>query len=1717
MAGLLALQLTGVPGVMAAAPSDTATVQPAPPPDKEAAPPAPPARVTPNRTLPRAVPAPLLPTFSKPPLDAEIYRARVFDEPFVPAAGARDAREDSALSAAILEHIQSGSPSDLTRFEAFLRAHPQSRWAGALLLDMGIVYRRTGYFTRAIDSWERAWTLLKGESEPRARALADRAVGELAELNARLGRYEQLEALFAEIATRDVRGPASQKLAGAREGFAVMQKEPERAFLCGPFGIDRILARVRQGYVRDPKIDAAQSTHRGTSMAQMLELAASVGLKMQLARRTPGAEVIKPALVHWKAGHFAALVEDKDGRLLLQDPTFGDDLWITRAALDDQASGFFLVPEGKLPAGWEPLPASAGETVWGKGITNESDNQAQGPKEPSKPDCCEDGACPPMAVYKVNLMLVNLHVSDTPVRYQPPLGPAMRFALAYNQREIFQPQLPMFSNLGPKWTFDWFSFAEDDPANGSANVNVYLRRGGQETYTNMWTGTSFPHSRSRAQLVRTSSTRYERRLPDGSIEVFGQPDGSLVAPRRLYLTQVIDAQGNHADFTYSYEPTSGGLRLVSATDAIGQVTSFAYEDADPLKITKVTDPFGRFATFEYEGAGRLSRITDVIGLTSDFTYGPNDFISSLTTPYGTTSFATGQTGNDRWLETTDPLGAKERFEYLSVAPMPGSESVVPAGMATFNMFIHARNTFYWDKRATVAAASGGSPYSKAHIYHWLHMAANTGTTSAVLESEKLPLESRVWFNYPGQWAPGYEGTAASPSIVGRVLDDGTTQLYRYEYGPRGNACKKTDPAGRETRYTYGTEGTPDADCATGTGIDLLKFEQKNDGTYDLISSSTYNTQHRILTSTDASGQTTTYTYNADGQIATITTPARAGITENRTTTYTYDTNGYLHNVAGPFAGAPTAFTYDGYGRVRTTTDVDGYSTTTDYDALNRPTRVTYPDGTFDETVYFRLDPHERRDRLGRTTHIFYDALRRPVALRDPLGRTTTQQWCTCGSLDQIVDAAGRATTWERDLQSRLTKESRADGTSTSYVYDNTTSRIHSITDEKLQTKTYTYALDGDVTAVNYTNAQVATPNVSITYDPFYRRLAMMTDGTGTRTYTYNPVTIPPTVGALLLASADGPFASDTVTYTYDELGRVVGRQVNGSANTMASTYDALGRKETESNLLGTFQYAYDGGTKRISTLTYPNGQTSTYSYFGNTGDHRLQEIWHKRTDSSTLSKFDYTYDLVGNVKTWSQQQNSGPAKVFTLGYDLDDELTTASISGVTPPPVPSRFAYAYDKAGNRIADQQDDGVIGATYNVRNQLVSQQPGGALLFRGTVSEPATVNAAGVAAQVTVDNQFAASVPVPSGTTNVSITATDPSGNVRTNTYQLTQSGSTKSFTHDTAGNLTNDGTRTFEWDAENRLIRVLSGASELVRFGYDGEGRRVQKIAGGVTHSYIYDDGMHVAEERLSTGGTIRYFHGPATDDWLARQEADGSATYFVADHLGSIVQQTNAAGQVTLARSYDLWGNLDPTSAAASGPAFTGRDWDAEISLGHYRARYYDGRMGNFVSEDPVDFGDGKSRYAYVQNNPVRLVDPSGYVAGGCGGKNCDPNAAPCGGPCPHWVFTEYQNLCQQASNNPDVWIRNCLQKKCKGDLKITCNSSDCTPGGTPAYTPCSDSVVVCPNNPIPVPDPKNPPCWKRVIAHEIVVHACRPHGPQVPNHNPFDPDSTRVRNGITCP
>jgi YD repeat-containing protein len=82
----------------------------------------------------------------------------------------------------------------------------------------------------------------------------------------------------------------------------------------------------------------------------------------------------------------------------------------------------------------------------------------------------------------------------------------------------------------------------------------------------------------------------------------------------------------------------------------------------------------------------------------------------------------------------------------------------------------------------------------------------------------------------------------------------------------------------------------------------------------------------------------------------------------------------------------------------------------------------------------------------------------------------------------------------------------------------------------------------------------------------------MVDGIGTTSYTY---VAPGTNGAGQVASIDGPLSSDTIAYTYDELGRVIQRTINGAANQVDSTFDALGRVTSEENLLGQFDYTYE--------------------------------------------------------------------------------------------------------------------------------------------------------------------------------------------------------------------------------------------------------------------------------------------------------------------------------------------------------------------------------------------------------------------------------------------------------------------------------------------------------------------------------------------------------------
>lgn len=474
----------------------------------------------------------------------------------------------------------------------------------------------------------------------------------------------------------------------------------------------------------------------------------------------------------------------------------------------------------------------------------------------------------------------------------------------------------------------------------------------------------------------------------------------------------------------------------------------------------------------------------------------------------------------------------------------------------------------------------------------------------------------------------------------------------------------------------------------------------------------------------------------------------------------------------------------------------------------------------------------------------------------------TEIWCTCGALDKVTDANGNTTTWERDVQGRETKEIRANGTEWISTYENTTSRLKQLTDPKGQSANYSYFVDGELKQVTHSNAVYTTPSVNLTFDPAYPRLTSIVDGTGTSTFTYHAMG---GLGAGQVASVDGPGASDTVTYSYDEMGRPTGRTIDSMTTTYG--FDVLHRLATVTHPPGTFALGYAGTTHRRSGLTYPSGATTTYAYTTAGGDHHLEEIHHKFPGGATLAKFNHTHDDQDNLKTWQQQDESNAARIYDLSYDAADQLTSAVYRTTdATPTILKRYGFTYDAGSNRTTYQLDDAPLQGTYNNVNRLLSQQPAGALRFAGASNEAATVTVQAKPATTTADNKFAGPAQVGSGTNTVAVTATDPAGNASTNSYQVSVSGSTKSYTYDNNGNLTQkvDGdTWGYEWYADDRLARVTKNSIEQARFVYDGRGRRYQKIAAGVTTTYTYD-GEAVLREDVSTGTTYRYVNG---SEWM----------------------------------------------------------------------------------------------------------------------------------------------------------------------------------------------------------------------------------------------------------
>jgi RHS repeat-associated protein len=202
----------------------------------------------------------------------------------------------------------------------------------------------------------------------------------------------------------------------------------------------------------------------------------------------------------------------------------------------------------------------------------------------------------------------------------------------------------------------------------------------------------------------------------------------------------------------------------------------------------------------------------------------------------------------------------------------------------------------------------------------------------------------------------------------------------------------------------------------------------------------------------------------------------------------------------------------------------------------------------------------------------------------------------------------------------------------------------------------------------------------------------------------------------------------------------------------------------------------------------------------------------------------------------------------------------------------------------------------------------------------------------------------------------------------------------FTYDDDGNMLSDGTRTFSWDAENRLVKVITG-TDVREWVYNGVGLRVaRKLNGAVSKQWVWD-GTTLREQRDAANIITRRYYGQGVVQGATLPAAATDKLCYTRDHLGSIRELVDGTGALRARYEYDPYGDRTKLSGTADADiGYTGHYQDVSGSLVAAPFRCYDPKLGRWLSPDPIGEEGGINLYGYVGNGPTTLIDPLGQDA-----------------------------------------------------------------------------------------------------------------------------------------
>jgi hypothetical protein len=378
--------------------------------------------------------------------------------------------QKSAEIQALLD-ISNDIPGDIVaRLETYIHNDPQSPYAPDIKLRLGQYYKETGRYTRAYTHFLETWDMLKNVPDPQALPMADRALTQATYFLASMGRTDQAASLLEANQNRQF-----QKMNDyywwerAANKVGIQKSHPERTFRCGIFAINAVAGALNLNYDADALLDT-QGQLNGFSLTELIPIAGKFGLKLTAVIDKNHPEIPVPSIVHLALEHYAAITGFKDGFYKVEDPTNGGTKWLTQQEINDEATGYFLIPTHLVDPSWKRVDKSEGALVIGRGSAcppyDDEDGGAQ----------CSNCGCTGMPQWSVSEPYINLWMTDTPITYSPSKGPGITITLNHRQRNPLTPNSK--TSFGDGWHASIISYIED-------NLKKTVFPGGQRTKS--WT------------------------------------------------------------------------------------------------------------------------------------------------------------------------------------------------------------------------------------------------------------------------------------------------------------------------------------------------------------------------------------------------------------------------------------------------------------------------------------------------------------------------------------------------------------------------------------------------------------------------------------------------------------------------------------------------------------------------------------------------------------------------------------------------------------------------------------------------------------------------------------------------------------------------------------------------------------------------------------------------------------------------------------------------------------------------------------------------------------------------------------------------------------------------------------------------------------------------------------------------------------------------------